>query len=357
MTTPPPLGDHAQQLKLGPELRRISQVWVEKGITLCRLGRYDEALAAFEKSLAVSSRNARAWYNKGLTLASLGRLAEAVSAYDVALNLDDAHPFIWLQKGIALAALGSHDAALAALDRALAFDPDDAVAWQHRGGILFKLGRYEEALAAYDRTLGLEEDRTVIWKAKGAAVKVPLPAEERTLRLGPGWLALPDASPTDHGSSPNATRPATPLPPRLAANMVPAAEPAAAPPSPGTGAVAKDGVSAPAADHAPQAALESAPERPCLAAGVELHGQIKESGFEQAQWLVERDGRFIQLSELLYRVVERCDGQHTLDEIAEGVRAATCRNLSAENIRYLLVTRLIPTRLVDDAAGSGRAHG
>jgi putative peptide zinc metalloprotease protein len=103
---------------------------------------------------------------------------------------------------------------------------------------------------------------------------------------------------------------------------------------------------------ASSAAESVVPERPQLAATVALHGELKESGFEQAQWLAEREGRFIQLTELLYRVLELCDGEHTLDEIAEEAGAATGRNLSAENVAYLLTTRLIPTRLVEGIPGA-----
>jgi hypothetical protein len=58
------------------------------------------------------------------------------------------------------------------------------------------------------------------------------------------------------------------------------------------------------------------PERPSLAPGVELVGQIEGSSFQNSQWLIQRDGRFLRVSELLYRVAEHANGQLTLDEIA-----------------------------------------
>jgi putative peptide zinc metalloprotease protein len=386
MATPPQLGDRAQRLKLGPELRRMSQVWLEKGLTLCALSRYEEALAAFEKSLALETRNPRAWYNKGLTLATLGRYEEALAAYDAALKVDEARAFIWLQKGLALTALERHAEALAALDRAVELDPTDAIAWQHRGAALYRLGRFEAALAAYDRTLELDDDRTVVWKARGSAVNVELPAEDKTLRLGPGWLtvataaaaappaprpaASPPGAPTPGDTSPAATRPAMPRPPsagRMPDGGVAHAkiEPGIAA-TPGTGrtgpsiaqgerSVVAAGAlpvrAAPLVDTEP-AARDGVPAMPRLAANVKLHGQMKESGFQQTQWLVERDGRFIQLTELLYRVVELCDGAHTLEAIAAGAGAESGKNLSAENVRYLLATRLIPTQLVQGVEGA-----
>src|SRR5437016_1637872 len=62
------------------------------------------------------------------------------------------------------------------------------------------------------------------------------------------------------------------------------------------------------------------PERPKLAPGVKLAGQMKESAFEDPPWLIEReDGGYIQVNELLYRIAEQCDGRHTVQEIAANV--------------------------------------
>jgi putative peptide zinc metalloprotease protein len=73
---------------------------------------------------------------------------------------------------------------------------------------------------------------------------------------------------------------------------------------------------------------------------------MKDGAFTDTQWLVQRDGRFIQLTELLYRIAEHIDGQRTLDEIAARVTEATGRGVSANNVRYLVSTKLIPLGIV-----------
>jgi putative peptide zinc metalloprotease protein len=94
------------------------------------------------------------------------------------------------------------------------------------------------------------------------------------------------------------------------------------------------------------------PERPQLAPNVELVGEMQHSGFEDRQWLVQRDGRFIQLTELLYRVAERANGEQTLEEIALGVTEATDWMVSAADVRQLIQTKLIPMGLIIPADGS-----
>src|SRR5437764_12526790 len=68
----------------------------------------------------------------------------------------------------------------------------------------------------------------------------------------------------------------------------------------------------PGATAAPAAAVD-VPERPALAPNIVLSGEMEESGFAERQWMVQRSGQFIHLTELLYHVVEQIDGQRTLD--------------------------------------------
>ena len=95
------------------------------------------------------------------------------------------------------------------------------------------------------------------------------------------------------------------------------------------------------------------PERPRLAPGLRLAGQMRESAFVEPPWLLEREGAgYIQLTELLYRGVEQCTGQRSVEDIADQVSLATGRRVSADNVRYLLARCLLPRGLVLPANGA-----
>ena len=65
---------------------------------------------------------------------------------------------------------------------------------------------------------------------------------------------------------------------------------------------------------------EAVAEQPRLAAGVELIGEYKDSGFKDPPYLVRRgDGQVIQLPRLLYLVAEAADGTRDCAEIGEHV--------------------------------------
>src|SRR5437867_2681317 len=93
-------------------------------------------------------------------------------------------------------------------------------------------------------------------------------------------------------------------------------------------------------------------ERPALAAGVQLVGELKDSGFAEQQWLIQRDQRFVQVTELLYRVLEQCDGKRSVDEIADRLTESTRWAVNREHVRHVLDAKLIPLGLIAGAAGS-----
>jgi putative peptide zinc metalloprotease protein len=90
---------------------------------------------------------------------------------------------------------------------------------------------------------------------------------------------------------------------------------------------------------------------PRLADGVELLGELRDSGFETPPSLVRRaDGQMIQVSRLLYLVACRLDGARAPGAIASLVSGDLGRSLSAEQVSYLIARKLAPLGVV---AGEG----
>jgi putative peptide zinc metalloprotease protein len=93
-------------------------------------------------------------------------------------------------------------------------------------------------------------------------------------------------------------------------------------------------------------------ERPSLGENVILVGKLQEGGFDQQQWLLQRNGQFVQVTELLYRVAEQLDGKRTLEEIAARVSESSDWIVNAEQIRKLLQTSFVPLGLLAGEEGS-----
>jgi len=88
------------------------------------------------------------------------------------------------------------------------------------------------------------------------------------------------------------------------------------------------------------------PPVPVLAPGVRPAGELKDNSFQERQWLVERGRGFVQVTELLYRVLEAVDGRRTLEQVAAAVSAATGSALLPEDVEQLVETKLRPAGLV-----------
>ena len=56
------------------------------GAAQARLGKYDLALASYDRALALQADHAEALYNRGNTLKALSRFEDAVASYDRALG-------------------------------------------------------------------------------------------------------------------------------------------------------------------------------------------------------------------------------------------------------------------------------
>jgi protein O-GlcNAc transferase len=109
---------------------KYPEVWLNRGVVLAAMGRYEEAIASYDRVASLTQRyNVTVWYNRGKALAQLNRSAEAVASYRRVLalsaNFADAH----FQLALALVRSGAdRDAAIAALDRTIALEPRFATA-------------------------------------------------------------------------------------------------------------------------------------------------------------------------------------------------------------------------------------
>ncbi len=130
------------------------------GSPCTRCGRFEEALASYDRALALQPGSLIALCNRGNTLRAMQRLDEALASYDRAIallpNFAEAHA----NRAILLAELKRYDEALAAFERQLTLQPNNAEAYNNRGVVLGEMKRNAEALANYDRAVSLSPDYT-----------------------------------------------------------------------------------------------------------------------------------------------------------------------------------------------------
>ena len=153
-------------------LEKQTEIFFYEGNALWELGKYEEALQAYNKAIALKPDSHEAWYNKGVALRKLGKNEEALQAYDEEIAFKPDLHEAWYNKGNFLAELGREEETLQAYDKAIALKPDHQDAWCNKGNSLAELGREEEALQAYDKAIALKPDDYEAWYNKGVALKL-----------------------------------------------------------------------------------------------------------------------------------------------------------------------------------------
>ena len=102
----------------GPEASATALVW--KGKLLFEMGRANESLDSLSRAVVVDPESAEAWRWKAGIAAELGRYEEALAAYNETLQLgrQAENAEIWQEKGVVLKALGRQGEADAAFAKA-----------------------------------------------------------------------------------------------------------------------------------------------------------------------------------------------------------------------------------------------
>ncbi|MEM6593060.1 MAG: tetratricopeptide repeat protein, partial [Cyanobacteria bacterium P01_C01_bin.73] len=97
--------------------------WYQQGMTWLNLGDYSAAQASLVESLKAEAYHHRAWLAFGLTLQRLGCYQDAIEAYNKALAIEPDIAFAFYHQACCYAVQGQHDWALEHLRRAIALSP------------------------------------------------------------------------------------------------------------------------------------------------------------------------------------------------------------------------------------------
>jgi len=128
------------------------------GYMLSQCGKPEAALRFYRQALKLDSSLVVAHLNAGKILFDMGRFTEALVAFETASMLAPADADAWCSRAGALREVGRLEDSLEAAQRALALRPDFAEAAINLGNAFLKLDRIEEALAVYRRASAARPD-------------------------------------------------------------------------------------------------------------------------------------------------------------------------------------------------------
>jgi tetratricopeptide (TPR) repeat protein/uncharacterized membrane protein len=180
---------HIRQSEAGPD-PYLANSYSDLGDLFEQMGKWDEALAAYEEALRIDPAETGAYQGLGIIYDHLGDPRMAISSYQQALILQPHTAHLYSLLGEAYIEIGRYDDALAAYEEALWIDPAEVSAYQGLGNVYdhlgeplmaiesyqqalilqpsaahlhfllgesyLKLGRFEEAVSAYEQALSME---------------------------------------------------------------------------------------------------------------------------------------------------------------------------------------------------------
>jgi tetratricopeptide (TPR) repeat protein len=127
-------------------------------LTARQTGWWVDTVTLFERTVAVTSRNACAHTNAGMAHAKIGDYARAIPHYQASLRICPDQSAIWIQLGAALNRIGEQAPANECFRNALRIDPKDTTARYNLATGLIKTGAAEEAIPHFETLIQAEPD-------------------------------------------------------------------------------------------------------------------------------------------------------------------------------------------------------
>lgn len=168
------------------ELNRSAEENCKKGRISFKVGKFEDALAAYGEAADAWKEMADMLFEKGkeargkefldknletiscygMVLFKLERYEEALEIVDSALELKPENPTEWSNRGFVLSALDRNEEAIEAFEKALAFDPKSPKILTSQGIVYFRMGLLKKALETFDEALAIEPGKASDWACK-----------------------------------------------------------------------------------------------------------------------------------------------------------------------------------------------
>jgi murein DD-endopeptidase MepM/ murein hydrolase activator NlpD len=139
-----------------PSRLRLAVAYFNRGWALNLSGRYDRALADFDKAIAIEPDFEQAFRSKGDAFRRKGMIKQAIAEFDRAIKIKPDYATAFADRALAYQALGKVDQALQDFDKAIALLPDVAQNYFSRAQVHEQKGMLDTALADLDHAVALE---------------------------------------------------------------------------------------------------------------------------------------------------------------------------------------------------------
>jgi tetratricopeptide (TPR) repeat protein len=140
----------------GDTAAKAALPFFNSGFSHFNAGRYELAIADFDKAIALKPDDFYSYDIRGDAYAKLGQYAHAIENFDQAINLRKDAPATYSSRGFAHGALGQYDLAIADFSRAIALKPDYARTYSDRAEAYRLSGQSAASVADFEKVIALD---------------------------------------------------------------------------------------------------------------------------------------------------------------------------------------------------------
>ncbi|KAM3094720.1 tetratricopeptide repeat protein [Phormidesmis sp. 146-35] len=133
--------------------------YIEQGKAFYFEGRFEEAIASYDKAIQIEPDNAKAWFSRGAALAKLQKIEEAIAAYEKATQIKSDFSEAWFGKGVAFTKLQRNGEAITAYEKATSIKSDFFSAWFGKARCYALQGEVELAIESLQQAINLNPER------------------------------------------------------------------------------------------------------------------------------------------------------------------------------------------------------
>lgn len=128
------------------------------GLILDEMGRYDEAIEAYQQALEIDENDLQSLDHLGLDLFRTTRHEQAIKTFERVEALDPSYEPSYCHRIIAYCALGDHEKAEEMFYLARLYKDECPLCYYNMGCSLAQRGQYDRAIACWRKTLDLDHD-------------------------------------------------------------------------------------------------------------------------------------------------------------------------------------------------------
>jgi len=145
-----------------------AQAWLGKGKILTQLDQSNAALTSLDKALQISPESYLTWQALGkIYQNNLNNLNQALASYDRGIAVNSSYAPLWRDRGITLNRQGNYTQGIESLIKASEIAPQDHLNWVTLASVWDEIGEAKKAVVALDRALEIRPQNPEIWSQKG----------------------------------------------------------------------------------------------------------------------------------------------------------------------------------------------